>query len=71
MNDEIEFTVPFKVKRKRFRICEECEKRKFSTTLYNVYDNGLISYKEYYVCKKCMKEAKERARERWNSEDGE
>ena len=57
---EREFTIPFKRKRTRFKRCEECEKRKFSTTLYHVFDNGLNSYIPLLVCRVCMIEAKAR-----------
>ncbi len=46
-----------KIRRKPFKKCEECEKRKLSTTLYEVNDCGLNSYVHYLVCRKCMKEA--------------
>ena len=55
-----EFTIPFKREWTPFKKCDECEKRKFSTTLYHVYDNGLNSYIPLYVCKLCMIEAKAR-----------
>lgn len=58
-----------KVKRKPFKKCDECEKRKLSTILYNVNDSGLISYVILLVCKKCMKEAKERVRKAPKCED--
>lgn len=55
-----EFTMPFKQKRTPFKRCDECEKRKFSTNHYHVYDNGLNSYIPLLVCKWCMIEAKAR-----------
>ena len=58
-----EYTIPFKRKRIPFRKCEECEKRKFSTTFYEVDTVNLMSHIDYNVCRKCMKEAKERAKE--------
>jgi len=61
-DNEREFTFPMKVKRVPFQKCEECGKRKLSTIFYHVHDNGLNVHIEYNVCKKCMKEARERAR---------
>jgi len=58
-----EFCVPMKVKRLRFRKCEECGKRKWSTIFYEVHDQGLIAHIDLNVCKKCMKEARKRAKE--------
>ncbi len=57
---ELEFTIPFKQKRTRFKRCDECEKRKFSTCYYHVFDNGLNYYKGLFVCKLCTIEAKAR-----------
>lgn len=58
-----EYTIPLKNKWTPFKQCEECKKKKLSTTLYNVYDNGLNDIcVEIYCCKKCMKEAEIRAR---------
>lgn len=59
-----EYTIPFKVAWTPFKICNECGKRKLSVCLYYVYDNGLNSYIHYWVCRKCMKEAKERTRKK-------
>ena len=68
--EELEFTIPFKQKRTRFKRCDECGKRKFSTCYYHVYDTGLNSYKELWVCRVCMIEAKARARlKRYEDED--
>ena len=61
-DNELEFTIPFKQKKTRFKRCDECDKRKYSTCYYHVHDTGLNCYKEFWVCKKCMKEAKERVR---------
>jgi len=57
-----EFTIPMKEKWTPFKRCEECKERKLSTTLYKVHDAGLISYVKYYVCRKCMKEARLRVK---------
>ncbi len=57
---ELEFTIPFKQKRTPFKKCDECEKRKFSTNLYRVFDNGLNYYRAFSVCKLCMIEARAR-----------
>ena len=57
---ELKFTMPFWRKRTPFTRCEECEKRKFSTNFYHVFDNGLNSYIPLYVCRVCMIEAKAR-----------
>ncbi len=59
-DNPLEFTMPFKQKRTPFKRCDECEKRKFSTCLYHVFDNGLNYYKALYVCRVCMIEAKAR-----------
>lgn len=56
-----EFTIPMKVKWIPLRRCEECERRKMSTSFYQVHDTSLHSYVNYNVCKRCMKEAKKRA----------
>jgi len=61
-DNEWEFTVPMKVKRVPFQRCEECQKRKLSTTFYHIHDTGLNAHIEYNICKKYMKEARERAR---------
>lgn len=37
--------------------------KKLSTCFYEVHDQGLNSHVDYWVCKKCMKRAKERVRE--------
>jgi hypothetical protein len=64
MNDsEWEFSVSMKVKWLPLRKCEECGKRKMSTVFYEVHDTGLNAHKDYNVCKKCMKEARKRAKE--------
>jgi hypothetical protein len=60
--EKLEFCFPMKVKWIPFRKCEECNGRKLSTTFYEVHDQGLNSHIDYNVCKKCMKEAKERAK---------
>lgn len=59
-NYQSRFTVPMKVKRTIFKKCDECKKRKLSNTFYEVHDQGLMTHIDMYVCKKCMKEAKER-----------
>jgi len=58
----LEFTIPFKQKNKRFRKCEECGKKKFTSKLYDVYDTGLNYYQQIICCNKCLKEAKERCK---------
>lgn len=62
MNEENEFCIPFKRERTLFKKCEECKKRKISTHRYEMNDAGLVSYVDYWVCNKCMKEAKERVK---------
>ncbi len=62
IEEKYEFCVPMKVKRLRFRKCEECGKRKWSTIFYEVHDTGLNAHIDLNVCKKCMKEARERVR---------
>lgn len=57
-----EFTFPMKVKWLPLRRCEECGKRKISTVFYEVHDTGLNAHIDYNVCKKCMKEARERVK---------
>lgn len=57
---ELELTIPFKQKRTPFKKCLECNKRKFSTCFYHVFDNGLNYYKWIWVCKLCMIEARAR-----------
>ncbi len=57
------FCVPMKVKKVYFKKCDECSKRKLITILYDIYDQGLNSRITAYVCKKCMKEAKQRAKD--------
>ena len=57
-----EFTIPFKQKWTPFKQCDECDKRKLSTCFYEVHDQGLNSHIDMWVCKKCMKEAKERVK---------
>jgi len=57
-----EFTIPFRMKWKPFKRCEECGKKKLTTFLYEVSDAALIWYVEYYVCNKCMREAKKRCK---------
>lgn len=56
-----EFCIPMKVKWTPFKICEECNKKKLTTSFYEVHDAGLNAHIDYYVCNKCMKEAKEAA----------
>ena len=60
--NELEFGVVFKQKRTPFKRCDECGKIKFSTVYYHVHDTGLNCYKEIWACKKCTKEARERAK---------
>ena len=57
-----EYTIPMKVKNTHFKPCGECKRKKFSVIFYQVWDNGLNECMEYHVCRKCMKEAKERQR---------
>ena len=57
----IEYTVPIKVRWTPFVRCGECNKRKLTTSLFHVYDNGLNEYIEYNVCIKCQRRAKRRA----------
>ncbi len=57
---ELEFTIPFKQKRTPFKRCDECGRRKFTTSHYHVFDNGLNYYKALSVCKLCTIEAKAR-----------
>jgi len=57
-----EFTIPFYIRWTPFKRCEECKKRKITTCLYEISDTGLIYYVEYYICRKCMKEAKARVK---------
>lgn len=57
------FVIPMKLKWKPFRRCDECGEKKFSVHSYIVYDASLIhAIKNYYVCKKCLKEARERVK---------
>ena len=62
--NEWEFTIPMKIKWIPFKKCDECNKRKLSTTFYEVNDTGLNAHIDLNVCKKCMKEAKERVKDK-------
>jgi len=59
-----EFTIPFRVKGKPFRKCEECHKRKINVALYTVHDTGLNSHIKAFICVKCLEEAKQRCKEK-------
>jgi len=57
-----DYGIPLNPKWTPFRKCEECGKRSITTTEYEVNDSGLMSFIRYNVCRKCQKEAKERAK---------
>ena len=50
-----QFTIPFKIGLKPFRKCEECHKRKLTTSFYEIHDNGLNSYITAFICRKCIR----------------
>ena len=69
MSENNDFCIPFKIKRIPFKKCDECEKRKLSTCFYEVHDQGLNSHIDLHVCRKCLKEAKERVQKMPKCED--
>ena len=67
MND-YEFTMSFRIKWTPFKRCDECYKRKITSSLYEIHDNGLNAHIDAFVCLKCTREAKKRAKSK-NEDD--